>query len=329
LESRRGILNLTDVVTYSPPDWLLLQFEQFSYGRWGLNPFLQLAMRHLRHRASGTRIGVMFHEDFIPASGLKSAVMSTWQRAQFWILGHLADVTFFSTEPWAEKYQSWFPSTPIYHLPVGSNIPCVDADPKQERERLGLPSNAFVIGVFGGAHPSRLLNYIRESVAACAALVSDCRVLYVGPHGDRVRNVLQDTAPLLDMGALPAEEVSRCFATMDVHLAPFKNGVSTRRGSFLVGLQHGVATLSCIGPQTGSLLRAQNGMSFSLSCHDQLDEYVRKACTLCLNHKERWKLGHAGQVFFLNHFSWPIIANRLLQMLNSAGEWSDHQPESC
>ena len=32
--------------------------------------------------------------------------MTTWQRAQFWALGALADHVFFSIDPWVQKYQA-------------------------------------------------------------------------------------------------------------------------------------------------------------------------------------------------------------------------------
>src|SRR4051794_2376233 len=35
---RKTVRNLREVVSEHRPDWVILQFNQFSYGKWGLNP---------------------------------------------------------------------------------------------------------------------------------------------------------------------------------------------------------------------------------------------------------------------------------------------------
>jgi len=105
------------------PDWLLLQYNPFSYGRWGLNLDLPLVIRDIKRRQPFIRIALMGHEPFVPISNWRSAIMTTWQRWQLWMLGRSADVVFFSIQPWARKFQTWWPNKPVLHLPVGSNIP--------------------------------------------------------------------------------------------------------------------------------------------------------------------------------------------------------------
>src|SRR6056297_3477403 len=110
-----------------------------------------------------TRVALMAHEDFVSArESLPFAIMSLWQRPQFWALGHSADHVFLSIDAWAQKYQRWFPRTPVEHLPVGSNIPRRSISRAAARRELNLPDDAFVVGVFGSAHPSRQLDRIGE-----------------------------------------------------------------------------------------------------------------------------------------------------------------------
>src|SRR6056297_1565185 len=144
-EHRRGVLDLVSSVHADPPDWLLLQFEQFSFGRWGLNPFLPWTLRQLRQETPDTNIAVLFHEDYMPATGVRSAIISLWQRPQFRILASQADVALFSTEPRARTYQTQFPTTAIHHLPVASNIPQVDTEPAGVQAKLGISNDEFVI----------------------------------------------------------------------------------------------------------------------------------------------------------------------------------------
>jgi glycosyltransferase involved in cell wall biosynthesis len=319
LQQRRGILELIDVYRSRPqPDWLLLQFEQFSYGRWGLNPFLPLALRQIKRIAPATKIAVMFHEDYMPARSIRSAIMSSWQRVQFRMLGHLADTAVFSTEPWARTYAQWFPDTAVHHLPVGSNIPRVETDRTAERARLGIAPETVVIGLFGSAHPSRLLTHVEAALTQCLAQSLNVLLLYVGADGQRVREVLGPKAPLLDAGPLPSEDVSRCFVAMDLYVSPFATGVSTRRGSFLVGLQHALPTVTTRGDQTGPWLADHHAHSFFAPARHDVKGFVQSVIELAGSVRERNRMGAAGRALYTTRFDWPVLTDRLITHLQAS-----------
>jgi len=312
-EHRRGVLNLVSTVRSGSPDWLFLQFNQFSYGQWGLNPFLPLALYRIKNRCPEVRLAVMFHEDFLPATTLKDTIMSTWQRAQFWVLGRLADHVFFSIDPWVQQYRSWFPETPVEHLPVGSNISRVDADEEVVRKELGIADETTVLGVFGSLHESRLLSHIQMAARAVQD-EGDVILLYVGPDGEAFQDAMEDL-PVLNAGPLPAGEVSRRFHAMDMYLAPFIDGASTRRGSFLVGLQHGVPTVSTRGSLTDSMLLDQNQNAFALTAADDPEAFQRSVVTLCEDAVHRRRMRRNAQHFFSKHFRWEVLTERLLKQL--------------
>lgn len=314
LETRRGVRELRTTVEEQPPDWLILQFNQFSYGRWGLNPFLPITLFRIKRACPSTRIAWLAHEDFMPATTLKFAVMSTWQRAQFWALGQLADHIFFTTDYWVEAYQSWFPDTPMERLAVGSNIPRVHASREIERARLGLAQDAFVVGYFGSLHNSRLLSTLHGALRRLRARNERVIVLYVGPDGETLQEVLGDV-PVHDAGALPAKDVSRCFTAMDLHLTPILDGVSTRRGSFMTGLQHGVPTVTTSGPHTAPWIQDVHGSAFLLAPEDAPDEFARHAVTLMTSAAHRRSIGTEGQAFYQKHFDWPVLAAQLRHAL--------------
>jgi len=317
LDRRRGIRALQHVVRADPPDWLLLQFNQFSYGRWGLNPYLPLTMRRLAKALPETRIAVLFHEDFVPVTSWKNAIMTTWQRWQFWSLGRSADLILFSISPWIEEYRSWFPGTPIRHLPVGSNMPRTGASREEMRQRLGIDRDTFVVGYFGTIHGSRYVHLFREATRSLRQRARDMLVLYVGADGDALSRYLDEDVPFYDAGPLPAEDVSAHFAAMDVHLAPIVDGVSTRRGAFMAGIQHGVATVATKGTQTDDLLARADGEAFLLADVDDARQFVDHVMTLFQNPERRAELGHEGQALYDAHFDWPIIANRLLDAMRT------------
>lgn len=70
VEKSRSVWNILDRVRADAPDWVLLQYQPFSYGRWGLNLHLPLVMRQIKRRCPGTRFALMMHEPFVPVINL-------------------------------------------------------------------------------------------------------------------------------------------------------------------------------------------------------------------------------------------------------------------
>jgi len=319
-----GIFALKDVLAEDTPDWLLVQYNPFSYGRWGLNPSLPFVLWQIQRQDWAPRLAVMVHEPFVPGNRWQEFPMATWQRSQLWALAQLADVVFFSIAPWAQTFQRWFPDTPVHHLPVSSNIPRVQITPAAARDARGIPSDVFVIGLFGSAHPSRLLHFVKEAAQRIQEQIGSTLVLYVGNAGDTVRQEISDI-PVLDSGPLPAAEVSRCFSCMDLYLAPFRKGVSTRRGSFMTGIQHGIPTVTTEGIHTDALLREEAGRALILTPDNDPQAFSQAALNVALDPTLRDRMGQTASDFFERNFSWNRIAHRLLHCIHETEGLSENR----
>jgi glycosyltransferase involved in cell wall biosynthesis len=298
------------------PDWLLLQYQPFAYGRWGLNPHLPLTIADIKRRSPETRIAVMVHEPFVRIECWKTAIQTSWQRWQLWKLGRSADLMLFSIEAWARTFRSWFPEKPVLHLPVGSNIPLVRMPRDEIRARLRIPEQTMVLGLFGTTHPSRLLLPVRRAAETAQRAGWDVLVLYMGPHALRLREAMGNL-PVLAEGQLPAEEISRRFAALDVYFAPFSDGVSTRRTTLMTGLQHGAAVIGTRGPLTDSILREHDGRSLLLADVDTPAELGSLALRLLDDVSLRARLGHAAQALYQREFSWEQCSSRLLAAMET------------
>lgn len=315
IESRRGVRDLGDAVRKLSPDWLVLQFEQFSYGRWGLNPYLPSVVEEIKRTCPGTHVALMAHEDFVPVSSWKFAVMTTWQRWQFWRLGRASDLVLCSVEPWVFRYQNWFPETPVRHAPVASNVPRLPTSGSHERKRLGVPEDACVLGLFGTIAAVRDLDLVRATLEGMRDV--NAKILYVGAQGERVRSALEGW-PIIDAGPLPAEGVSRSFSAIDIYMAPFYEGVSSRRGSFMIGLQHGVPTVTTHGPETGTLLEGHSGEAFISSLPGARAKYSAEVRALWEDSERRARIGKAGQRLYDEVFAWDVLSHRLLRDMSEA-----------
>ncbi|NNE34594.1 MAG: hypothetical protein HKN13_05135, partial [Rhodothermales bacterium] len=179
--SEGGLLHLLE---QDRPDVLLIQYNPFSYGRWGLNLRFPETIRQIRKRFPSVRLALMVHEAFVPLASAKEAVMTTWQRYQLYRLGRSVDLIFFSIELWAKRFRTWFPGKPIVHAPVGSNIPCLDISKQDARDALGIAPDRLVLGAFGGDHESRMWDWVVDSAEAVAEVHPQTEFLYAGSAGD-------------------------------------------------------------------------------------------------------------------------------------------------
>ena len=296
------------------PDWLLLQYNPFAYGKWGLNPHLPLVLSAIRRQVPQTRLAVMMHEAYVPVINWKFAVMTTWQRWQLWSLARTANVGFCSIDTWVKQFQPWFAGKPLLHLPVGSNICRLEISRQDARARLGIAPETIVVGQFGAAHISRLQGLVRDTMEAICREGHDGLLLYIGPSTQEV-SVALGNLPLRADGPLPADEVSRRFAAMDIYLAPFVDGVSTRRGSLMAGLQHGIATVGTRGVWTDTLWAEQDGRALLLADALNPEAFRTQAMRLVDDVSLRQRLGLEARQLYEREFTWKTISARLLTAL--------------
>lgn len=314
-----SVRQIAHFVKEDRPDWVLLQYNPFSYGRWGLNLHLPEVMRGLRRVSPSTRLAVMVHEPFVPIRTPQFAVMAIWQRWQLRRLGRSADMVFFSIEFWQHAFRRWFPGKPLVHLPVGSNIPQVSIGRQEARARLGIRPEVLVLGLFGTAGSGRMLNRAGEALTALREAKVPVQLLYVGPHRAAVCTALGG-ADMIAEGPFPADEVSRRLCAMDIYLAAYEDGVSTRRGAFMAALQHGIATVGTQGPLTDSLLDKEEGHAFLLADVADPEQFQAQVRRLAGEPAFRAQIAQAGRSLYEHEFSWTRIADKLYRTLTSTGK---------
>jgi glycosyltransferase involved in cell wall biosynthesis len=312
----RSVWEVVRQVERRRPDWVVLQYNPFSYGRWGYNPYLPKAARAFKRCSPGTRFALMIHEPFVPRSNWKFVMMSIWQRRQLRLLGAAADVVFTSIDPWAKRFRPWFPGKSVVHLPVGSNIPLIPTTAAQARACLGIQEQTVTLGLFGTAAAARLLDLVREAAQALQKQRYVVQVIYLGPHAKQVRAALGDL-PVIAPGPLPAEEVSRRLPAIDIFLSPFIDGISTRRSSMMTALQHGLPVVGTRGEWTDDLLLALDGEAFLLSDVEDRSGYIGHVLNLVQDRDLGARLGAQARCLFAERFDWDRIAARMVTTLQN------------
>lgn len=106
---------------------------------------------------------------------------------------------------------------------------------------------------------------------------------------------------------------------MDLYLAPFPDGISTRRGSAIVALQHGVPLLSTRGRLSDTVFLAAEGTSLALAPATSAREFAAGALELYRDPERRARIGRGGRDLYDRVFSWECIAARMVKALSEYG----------
>jgi glycosyltransferase involved in cell wall biosynthesis len=291
-------------------DVLFVQYNPFSYARWGFAPWLPLALLRARRRR---RVALMVHEPYVPMRNLRWTVMGAWQRLQLWLLWLSADVVLASIEPWAERLGRWRPRRPVHHLPVGSNLPDRRACREQTRRRLGIAPGEVVLATLGSGSPAWLGERVLAAAAAVAAAGCPASALLLGADAPDVDG-LADVVPVRRPGWLSDEDLAATLAAADVFLAPLADGVSTRRTTLMAALQHAVPVVATRGPLTDSELVAA-GDALRLVPVTRAELFAQATLALAEDPAARLRVGRAGRSLYDRAFSWERTAAQLLRVL--------------
>ncbi len=313
----QSFLSIIKFIQADPPDWVILQYDPFTYGtKFGLNPYIPLAINILKRLCPQVKIGVIVHESFIHIRNWKLAVLSQFLKAQLWLVCCAADAIFTVIEPWVAILTTWFPNKLIQHLPVSSNIPQLSTNRDEVRASLGISPQTIVLGLFGRVQRVRRLDHIIKTVKKIQAQGLDVLVMYIGHDCAGAKSGLMDL-PLLAEGPFSPEEISYRFAVMDIYLVPIDEGVSTRNTSFMTGIQHGIPTVATFGQSTDSVLMREHGKGVFLVDVEAPDDFAKTALDLAINPQQRKLISDGAKQLFDREFSWQQVSSTLLTTLES------------
>lgn len=295
-------------------DSLVFQYNPFSWGKRGFCPAVPRTLREVKRQLPEIKIAIMFHETTVPCWPWRFTIMRTWQRPVFRALCHLSDVSFASSERYVQQIKRIGANAPIHHLPVGSNLAASALSCEEARQELNLPGDGVYIGVFGSAHESRLLDWIATAFHSIQGRYPQAKLLYVGPHGESISRALGGRHDLIDLGIQPADRAGICISAMDLLLAPFNDGISTRRGSAIAAFQNGVPVASTTTNWTDTLFTEKPLRSILLSSATNAGEFAKEAAswTKFLDEPQiRQAFREEVKEFHDENFSWAAIAKKL------------------
>jgi glycosyltransferase involved in cell wall biosynthesis len=289
-------------------DWIVVQYNPFSFGPRGLSPKLLPSLRD-----AAVPIVVNFHETYVPLWPWRFTVMRLWQYPQFALLVRVARYHFVSTERWAPQVRRWTKKQPFV-LPVGPNLPRSELTKAEARAKLGLPGDALILGVFGFSHGSKRTEWVGAAARRIHARYPQTRILSVGQIGDKLATVCGQV-PIDRHPSLPGAEVGVRLRAMDLFLAPLVDGISTRRGSIIAAFQHGLPVCSTVRSYTDRLLRDLGSPALSLTPFDDESRFLDAAEEMAEKCLLNPNLGADMAKLHDEHFAWPVLARRFMAVL--------------
>lgn len=297
---------------------VIVQYNPFAWGRWGLAPSLPLALALVRLGRPKVRVITAVHEAYVPVRDFRSLLMSTWQRAQMRILLALSHSALAMTGHLTDELSRGWPHRRVKHVPVGSNLPDERAARGAARGAAGYEGRLVVASLSTG-HESHLGGYVARAAAAVAENSAQPTVLLLlGKNnvlsGEGVRAVERTVAP----GFLDARSLARALSTADLFLAPFADGASTRRTSLMAALQHGIATITTRSEHTDVALAESE--AFGFAAVDDLAGFVAQATRMGADAETRAERALAGRALFERHFSWPALCAGLREAIAAVCE---------
>lgn len=268
-------------------------------------------------RAAGVPVVVTLHELWPPSSRslYRMGVRAVFRHAASRIIAQSTAVVCTQDRSVSELTSAGLAGsrhTPV--IPVGSNIDRVDAPPLP-------PRSAQTITMFGqpaAMHGPTLIALARwlDQQRGAVTLrwlnrsVAEAQETWVHQLG------LSPTH-IEFFGGLTIPAASAVLASADLAVAPYVDGVSTRRTTLAAQLQHGRAIVGTDGESTGAVLRGQ--AAIALSPVGSPGAFVDTVTRLLGDPATRMAMGSAAAELFDARFSWSRIADAYLRVLEGAG----------
>lgn len=305
------------------PDVILVQYLPFLYQpRGGINfsmPFFMLYLRLIHHQ----KIHLMFHELFYPWLWNPKAI---FMHLSHLLMGKIAilasEQVYASTEENLRLIRQKLGlsnKAQAYVQKVSSNIPFIKF-PENEiadlKRKLTDNKDQKMIGLFGSFHPSKNQPMVvREFLKIQNKYSLNFKLLYIGSTIEQILSELntheqeQAKKVIIATGHVSDEDVSRYLQIMDGFIAYFIDGITSRRGSVLAALQHGLPVLSTKNSNSDKIF-LQTDLIKLLSCEE--DKFkVELEAALCNN----WppQKNNLVSEFYEKNFSWEVVVKEYLE----------------
>ncbi len=290
-----------------------IQWTPLSFGpkTYGFAPALLFFLFKLK-----TPKSLFVHESHYPVQlNLRGLLIGGTHFIQFLILNIFCQKLIFSHRG---TYLFWsnilrFKRNDLSTIPVGSNIPCLIKKKERDIKRSDEKRRKKIV-YFGGNHPTNLLGFVRKSLEFLikkGEVNFELIVLGVNRENAKLFSSLKSIIPVSIMGHLDEESISKILLHSDLFLAPFLDGVSTRRGTIMAALEHECTIVSTRGHSTFDDIPWPNILYLS-EAHS-VEEY----CNIVFKafYCSDKNISKRGREYYMKYFDKKVIAESIIETL--------------
>jgi len=299
------------------PDVVHFQYQAASYG---MRPFIHVAPALIRSWAIRPLVAVTFHDLRVPYLFPKAGHL---RLQALRVMAKMADAAIVTNPGDLAAITGWGVRT-VHPIVIGSNVPNqppLDYHRETWRKRLGVHDTDCLVVFFGFLNRSKGFLELLDAVHTLRQEGFPLRLLVLGggtgvsdpSNSDYERAVYQRVTDLgleqviIWTGYQPPEHVSAHLLAADVAALPYQDGLSTRRGTLMATLEHGVPLLSTAPRYPVPGLR--DGESVLLAPSSDPESLVPSLRRLVTDPLLRASL-HKGAREAARQFGWETIALR-------------------
>ncbi len=289
------------------PDRVLIQYVPHSFGWHAMNLPFSLWIHARRKRYP---IWIMYHEvavGFRRRPPFRHNVTALMTHVMAWLTARSAARIFIAALAWERTLRPMIPSNkPILWMPIPSNVPVVkDVARVANLRRRYLAGRKYLVGHFG-TYGWWISEPLMVALTALLEQRSDTSVLLMGVNSLQFREKILARSPHLAdrigaCGALPGPDVSRHLQACHLVIQPYPDGVTTRRGSAMMALAHGVPVVTNSGELTESVWRQYRAVHMTPAGNPV--QLARHANRLLNEPEELERLGEAGKTLYDERFA--------------------------
>ncbi|MGQ9630206.1 MAG: glycosyltransferase family 4 protein [bacterium] len=298
------------------PDIVHIQYHSGDYGR---HPAINFLPSLLNHRY---KIVTTLH-NLTPPRILRRVGMRKLVEA--------CDRIIVTNEIDQKECERSFPDlmSKIVKVPVGAGkVKNIGGDYRRDavRNSLNLSPEDVVFSYFGFINSEKGLDTLllafgelrKENPNAKLLIVgglhSDADAENVGYH-EHIESLAEDLGvneSITWTGFCGDDELSKYLLASDVCVLPFKDGVSTKRSSFMSVLAHGLATITTRGEVLPEGL--EDGENVLLARPNDPGDLLRQMERLAQNEELRARLGRGAERLLEEHYSWDRINSEMMRV---------------
>jgi len=297
---------------------------QYQTAAYGMKPAINLLPGRMQFQGSKKPIMVVtFHDLLVPFLFRGAGPLRRWVTD---VLARRVDGVIATNEEDAASLDERAPDTPRRLIPIGSNIaPAAldEFDRQAWRDHWGITADQLALSYFGFLNQSKGGEELIEALGKLVAGGRDAKLIMIGgkvgasdptnmAYLSRVEQLIGRLGlegRVIWTGYLPDREVTATLKASDVCVLPYRDGVSTRRGTLMAALAHGLPIVTTTPRMP--LAQFRDGENMLLVPPENPDAIAGAVSRLADDTTLREQVG-AGAAALAEQYTWPAIAEATL-----------------